>query len=175
MATDHTAPGVASGNHRTLHTGRTWRGKDIHCVLKQNKSIYEPEENQNPTSYMNPPSNSILNSRLQRYVHQRAPVIGSLLFFSVSSSSSCALLLRMLARPELWCTRRLSMRRWSNSEQNTNLLTLTQTWREYKKKKMRSHEITRVKQSVFHHIDQQTWMYLIGILCNIPTQSRAYL
>lgn len=51
-------------------------------------------------SYMKPPSNSSLNTRLQAYVHQRAPAIGSLRFFRVSSSSSWPLLPRKPALPE---------------------------------------------------------------------------
>lgn len=42
----------------------------------------------NPSSHMKPPSNSSLNTRLQAYVHQRAPAIGSLRFFRVANSSS---------------------------------------------------------------------------------------
>lgn len=51
-------------------------------------------------SHMKPPSNSSLNSRLHAYVHQRAPAIGSLRFFRVSSSSSWPLLPRKPALPE---------------------------------------------------------------------------
>lgn len=52
-------------------------------------------------SYMNPPSNNRRNTRLQAYVHQRAPAIGSRRFLRVSSSSSWPLLLRMPTLPEL--------------------------------------------------------------------------
>lgn len=51
-------------------------------------------------SYMKPPSNSSLKTRLQAYVHQRAPAIGSRRLFRVSSSSSWPLLLRKPALPE---------------------------------------------------------------------------
>lgn len=96
------------------------------CVLTPNQSDYGQREQSNPTSYMNPPSNIILNTRLQRYVHQRAPAIGSLLFFRVSSSSSCPLLLSTLARPELWRTVMAA-----HGKINTQyLLRLTQTWRD---------------------------------------------
>lgn len=60
---------------------------------------------ENHRSYMKPPSNSSRTTRLQAYVHQRAPAIGSLLLFRVSRSSSWPLLLRNPALPEPCQTR----------------------------------------------------------------------
>lgn len=55
--------------------------------------------------YMNPPSKSSRNTRLQAYVHQRAPAIGSLRFLRVSNSSSWPLLLWTPTLPEPWGAR----------------------------------------------------------------------
>lgn len=90
-----TSRGIRKPSYTTY---RAYLGRQSHILYVYIMTATWKSENHR--SYMKPPSNSSLNTRLQTYVHQRAPAIGSLRFFRVSSSSSWPLLLRKPALPE---------------------------------------------------------------------------